>query len=104
MAWLFLLVAGALEITWAVLLKYSNGFSKFWPSTLVIAVGCMSLWLLSLAMKSIPLGTAYAIWTGIGIVGTVGYGIAFFHEPVEILRLVFVLCILVGIAGLCCVS
>lgn len=100
MAWLILVIAALLEIAWAVGLKYSNGFTKFWPSALVVTGGFASVWLLGLAMKSIPLGTAYAIWTGIGIVGTVVTGMAFFHEPVQILRFVFILCILTGIAGL----
>ena len=104
MAWLILVIAGLLEIAWAVGLKYSNGFTKFWPSLLVIAGGFSSVWLLGIAMKSIPLGTAYAMWTGIGIVGTVVTGMAFFHESVEIFRFVFIFCILTGIIGLRCLS
>ncbi len=104
MAWTILFIAGLLEITWAVGLKYSNGFTKFLPSALVIAGGFVSVWLLGIAMKTIPLGTAYAVWTGIGILGTVALGIVFFHEPINLLRLLFILCILVGIIGLRCIS
>lgn len=100
MAWVILFLAGLLEITWAVGLKYAKGFEKFWPSVFVVSIGLLSVWLLSIAVKSIPLGTAYAVWTGIGIVGTVVYGIIFFHEPFHALRLAFILCILVGIVGL----
>ncbi len=100
MAWFILLIAGLLEIGWAVGLKYSNGFTKLWPSVWVITMGLTSVWLLGVAMKSIPLGTAYAIWTGIGIVGTVLFGMAFFHESTQVLRFVFILCIIVGIVGL----
>lgn len=104
MAWLILLIAGLLEIGWAVGLKYANGFTKFWPSAFVIVAGIASVWLLGLAMKSIPLGTAYAVWTGIGILGTVLFGMAFFHEPIQILRFVFILCIILGIVGLRCLT
>lgn len=104
MAWIILFVAGLLEIVWAVALKYAKGFEKFWPSAIVVSIGLVSVWLLSIAVKSIPLGTGYAVWTGIGIVGTVAFGIVFFHEPYHALRLAFILCILVGIVGLRCIS
>lgn len=104
MAWTILLIAGLLEIAWAVGLKYSNGFTKLLPSALVIAGGFASVWLLGIAMKTIPLGTAYAVWTGIGILGTVALGVVFFQEPIALLRLFFIFCILVGIIGLRCVS
>lgn len=104
MAWVYLLIAGILEIIWAVLLKYAKGFSKFWPSFFVLSIGLASVWLLSIAVKSIPLGTAYAVWTGIGILGTVIFGIVFFQEPFHFLRLFFIFCILAGIIGLRLIS
>lgn len=100
MAWLYLLLAGCLEIIWAVTLRYAKGFSVFWPTVIVIFVGLLSVWNLSLAVKTIPLGTAYAIWTGIGIVGTVVIENLFFHEPFIWSRAFFISLILIGIIGL----
>ncbi|MBS4759218.1 MAG: quaternary ammonium compound efflux SMR transporter SugE [Clostridium sp.] len=100
MKWIFLLVAGLLEISWAVGLKFSHGFSQFIPS--IITVFCMifSFYFLALALKGLPLGTAYAIWTGIGTLGTVIFGIVLFKEPITAMRFLCIGLILSGIIGL----
>ena len=100
MAWVILLVAGILEIAWAVGLKYSNGFARPWPTlgTLIALAG--SVGLLACAMRALPMGTAYAVWTGIGTVGAVVLGAALFGEPLTGPRVLFVSLIVVGIAGL----
>ena len=100
MSWFILIVAGVFEICWAVGLKYSNGFTKFWPSVFTIVCMILSMVLLSFAIKEIPLGTAYAIWTGIGAFGTAILGIFLFSESSEFVRLFFIFLIVVGIAGL----
>ena len=100
MSWLILFFAGLLETVWAVGLKYTEGFSRFWPSLMPLAAMAASLWLLSIAMKALPLGTAYAIWTGIGAVGTVVVGIVLFGESAAVMRLVSVVLIVTGMAGL----
>ena len=100
MQWLFLVIAGFLEMAWAIGLKYSQGFTKLVPSVFTIAGMVASFYFLSLALKSIPIGTAYAIWTGIGTVGTVILGIILFKEPMDIMRLVCIGFIIIGIAGL----
>src|SRR5210317_2150704 len=100
MAWLYLSVAGLFEIGWAIGLKYSHGFSKPLPSVLTVAAMLMSVWLLSLAMKTIPVGTAYAVWTGIGAVGVALLGMVLFGESREILRMVCLFMIVTGIVGL----
>jgi len=100
MSWFILIVAGVFEICWAVGLKYSNGFTKFWPSVFTIVSMILSMVLLSFAIKEIPLGTAYAIWTGIGAFGTAILGIFLFNESSEFVRLFFIFLIVVGIAGL----
>jgi quaternary ammonium compound-resistance protein SugE len=89
MAWLILLIAGLLEVVWAVGLKYSEGLTRFWPSTLTIFTLLLSFWLLGLAMRSLPVGTAYGVWVGIGAVGTVVFGILFLSEPAGSARLFF---------------
>lgn len=100
MQWLFLGIAGIFEVWWAIALKYSNGLTKIVPS-LFTAVGMIaSLYFLSLALKTLPLGTAYAIWTGIGTVGTVILGIILFNEPIDIIRLICIVFIIIGIVGL----
>ncbi len=104
MKWIFLIIAGLLEMAWAVGLKYSHGFTKLVPSVLTIAGMVASFYFLSLALKNLPLGTAYAIWTGIGTVGTVVLGIILFKEPVQVIRLVCIGLIVVGIVGLKVVS
>ena len=104
MAWVYLTVAGLFEIGWAIGLKYSHGFSRPIPSLLTVAAMVMSVWLLSIAMKSIPVGTAYAVWTGIGAVGVAVLGMVLFGESREVARLVCLFLIIVGILGLKLVS
>ena len=100
MAWIYLFVAGIFEIGWAIGMKYTQGFTKFWPVVFTLVSMVVSVYLLSLATKTIPIGTAYAVWTGIGVVGTSVLGIILFNEPVEVLRVVFIVMILVAIVGL----
>ena len=100
MSWFLLFVAGIFEICWAIGLKYSHGFTKFWPSVFTVASMIISMVLLSLAVKEIPIGTGYAVWTGIGAVGTALLGIFLFNESSEFIRVFFMLLIIVGIAGL----
>ncbi|HIU37189.1 MAG TPA: quaternary ammonium compound efflux SMR transporter SugE [Candidatus Aphodousia faecigallinarum] len=100
MAWLFLFLAGLTEIGWAIALKYSHGFTRLFPSVIAITVMVLSFFLLAHSLKSIPIGTAYAVWTGIGIMGTVILGIFLFNEPVNFSRLLFLSFILIGIVGL----
>jgi len=104
MAWAYLAVAGLFEIGWAIGLKYSEGFSKPVPSLLTVAAMAMSIWLLSVAMKTIPVGTAYAVWTGIGAVGVAILGMVLFGESREILRITCLFLIIAGIIGLKLVS
>lgn len=100
MAWVYLVVAGLFEIGWAVGLKYTDGFTKFWPSVWTIGSMIVSVTLLAVAVRTIPLGTGYAVWTGIGAVGTVILGIVLFAEPVTVGRMVFLGLICAGIMGL----
>lgn len=100
MIWLILFVAGLFEIAWAIGLKYTEGFTKPIPSILTVIAMVISMGLLSYAVKHLPVGTAYAIWTGIGAVGTAILGIILFQESKEILRLIFIFLIIVGIVGL----
>jgi quaternary ammonium compound-resistance protein SugE len=100
MAWIFLTIAGLFEIGWAVGLKYTDGFSRPVPTALTVLAMIGSFWLLALALKSIPLGTAYAVWTGIGAVGTAALGILLFAEPASALRLACIGLIVAGILGL----
>jgi len=100
MAWLILFVAGLTEVGWAVGLKYTQGFTRPVPTALTVAAMVLSLWLLGLAVRTLPLGTAYAIWTGIGTVGTVIVGILLFDEPTNGVRLACVTLIVSGIVGL----
>ncbi len=100
MAWTLLVLAGLMEIGWAIGLKYTEGFSRLWPSIFTAAAMLLSIVLLGMAVKSIPIGTAYAVWTGIGAVGTVILGIVLFHEPATALRLACVAMIVGGIVGL----
>jgi quaternary ammonium compound-resistance protein SugE len=104
MAWVYLTVAGLFEIGWAIGLKYSDGFSKPVPSLITVAAMAMSIWLLSVAMKTIPVGTAYAVWTGIGAVGVAILGMILFGESREILRITCLFLIIAGIVGLKLVS
>ena len=100
MSWLLLILAGLLEIGWAIGLKYTEGFTRFWPSIGTAFAMIMSMVLLGIAMKSLPVGTAYAVWVGVGAVGTVILGIVLFGEPANTLRLVSVALIIGGIVGL----
>ena len=100
MAWIVLFVAGLFEVGWAVGLKYTEGFSRLWPSVGTVASMLLSLGLLGLALRTLPLGTAYAIWTGVGTVGTALLGIMLFHEAADPIRLVCMGLILAGIVGL----
>ena len=100
MAWFLLFLAGIFEIVWAIGLKYSEGFSKLWPSVITIVGMAISIYFLALALKTLPIGVAYSIWTGIGAVGTVILGMILFDESKEVLKIVFVLMIVAGIVGL----
>ncbi len=104
MYWLILFIAGLFEVAWAIGLKYTNGFSKVVPSIFTIASMIISMGLLAYAVKHIPVGTAYAVWTGIGAVGTAILGIILFNESKELLRIFFIFLIVVGIVGLKIVS
>jgi quaternary ammonium compound-resistance protein SugE len=100
MAWINLLIAGLLEIVWAVGLKYSDGFSRLWPSVFTIIAMIGSFIFLTAALKTLQVGTAYAIWTGIGAAGTAVMGILLFSEPATAIRLLCIALILAGILGL----
>ena len=100
MPWILLLVAGLFEIGWAIGLKYTHGFTRLWPSVGTALSMLVSVVLLGLAMRDLPVGTAYAVWTGIGAVGTVILGIALFNDPANAARLVCVGLIVAGILGL----
>lgn len=100
MAWVLLVVAGLFEVGWAIGLKYTEGFTRLWPSVATVLVMVVSLGLLGVAMKTLPVGTAYAVWVGVGAVGTVILGIVLFDEPMNLLRGVSVLLIVAGLVGL----
>lgn len=100
MAWVVLFIAGICEIGWAVGLKYTDGFTRLWPTVFTGVSLVASMALLGIAVKTLPLGTAYAVWTGIGAVGTVILGIVLFKEPATVVRLVCVALIVAGILGL----
>lgn len=100
MPWILLLIAGLFEVGWAIGLKYTEGFTRLWPSLATLAAMAISFWLLGEAMKSLPVGTAYAVWVGVGAVGTVILGILLFNEPASVARIVSVLLIVAGIVGL----
>lgn len=99
-AWLILVLAGLFEIGWAIGLKYTEGFTRLWPTIGTVAAMAVSLGLLGVAMKSLPVGTAYAVWVGVGAVGTVILGIVLFGEPANPGRLISVSLIIAGIIGL----
>ena len=104
MAWLYLLIAGLFEVAWAIGLKYTDGFTRLYPSTWTVASMAVSFLFLSLALKTLPVGTAYAVWTGIGAVGVAILGIVLFAEPANALRLGCIGLIVGGIVGLKLVS
>lgn len=99
-AWISLLLAGICEIGWAVGLKYTDGFTRFWPTVATAASMLVSMWLITVALKVIPMGTTYAIWTGIGAAGTALLGMALFGEPATAARIASIALIIAGIAGL----
>ena len=100
MAWLLLIVAGLLEVVWAIALKHADGFTRLLPSALGIGAATVSLLMLSLALRTLPAGTAYAVWVGIGIVGVAGAGMIAMGEDAGAARIGFLALILVGVAGL----
>ena len=104
MAWFCLTLAGLLEIVWAIGLKYTDGFSRPWPSLITGAAMLSSIYFLALAVRTIPIGTGYAVWTGIGAVGVAILGIILFNESRDLLRIGSILLIVAGIAGLKLVS
>ena len=100
MAWILLIIAGLIETGWAIGLKYTDGFTKFWPSVLTLAGIALSMLLLSIAARTLPIGTAYSVWVGIGAAGAVILGIVLLNEPANPLRLFFLLLLIASIIGL----
>jgi quaternary ammonium compound-resistance protein SugE len=100
MPWVWLIIAGVLEVAWAVGLKYTDGFSRLWPTVATVVLMLGSFWCLAQAVRVLPLGTSYAIWTGIGAVGTAIAGVVLFKEPATAARLACIVLIVAGIAGL----
>lgn len=100
MAWIILVIAGPFETGWAIGLKYTEGFTRLWPTVWTVLAMIISLWLLGIALKSLPIGTAYAIWVGVGTVGTVALGIVLFGESTNTARLISIALIIAGIVGL----
>jgi quaternary ammonium compound-resistance protein SugE len=100
MAWVILVLAGLFEVGWAIGLKYTEGFTRLWPTVWTIAAMAVSVGLLGVAMKDLPVGTAYSIWVGVGSVGTVILGIILFGEPVNVTRVISIALIVAGIIGL----
>ena len=100
LAWTLLLIAGALEVSWLIAMKYSEGFTRLGPTLLVFALGTLSFYLLSLCLKAIPVGTAYVVWTGIGAVGGAVVGMLVFDEPRNAWRLASIALVVAGIVGL----
>lgn len=100
MAWVYLVVAGVFEIVWAIGLKYTEGFSRLWPSVGTALAMIVSLWCLGLALRTIPIGTGYAVWTGIGAAGTAILGMLLFEESRDLVRLISIGVIIAGIVGL----
>jgi quaternary ammonium compound-resistance protein SugE len=98
--WAIVAIAGLMETGWALGLKYSDGFTRLWPTVVTIVLALGSFYLLSLAMKSLPVGTAYAVWVGIGAIGTAVAAVFLFSEPVNVMRVAGVLLILAGIVAL----
>lgn len=104
MSWIYLFIAGLFEIVWAIGLKYTQGFTRPLPTAVTVAGMIVSFYFLSLATKILPIGTAYAVWTGIGAVGAIILGVILFKEPIDLGRVIFMLFIVVGIIGLRAVS
>lgn len=99
-AWLVVLVSGAMEVVFSVSMKLSDGFTRLLPSVIAIGAGVLSVWLMSLTLKMLPIGTAYAVWAGIGAAGTAAVGMAFFHESASVARLTCIGLVVAGIVGL----
>lgn len=104
MAWVFLVIAGLLEVVWAIGLKYTEGFTRIGPTAITVAAMVASVVLLGVALRDLPVGTGYAIWTGIGTIGTAVLGMLLFQEPATALRLASIGLIVAGIVGLKLVS
>lgn len=100
MSWVILVIAGLFEVGWAIGLKYTEGFARLWPTVGTVLSMVISFWLLGTALKSLPVGSAYAVWVGIGIIGTVLLGIALFDESASVVKLASVALIVAGIAGI----
>lgn len=100
MAWIYLLLAAAFEVQWAVTMKYTQGFTRLWPSLACVAGMVVSVWLLALAQRTLPVGTSYAVWTGLGAVGTAICGMFLFNESRELARVLCILLIVSGVLGL----
>ncbi|HEY0842859.1 quaternary ammonium compound efflux SMR transporter SugE [Methylotenera sp.] len=100
MSWAILVAAGLLEVVWAIGLKYTEGFTRLWPTLGTVLAMILSVWLLGMAMKSLPVGTAYAVWVGIGAIGTAIFGILLFDESANLGRLLSLSFIFIGIVGL----
>lgn len=99
-AWIYLVIAGLLEVCWAVGLKYTDGFTRLWPSAFTLITLAASMYLLAKAAQTLPIGTAYAVWVGIGALGAAIFGIIFFQESVSMIRLGFLSLLLISILGL----
>lgn len=100
MTWAMLVLAGLFEVGWAIGLKYTEGFTRLWPTLWTVLAMILSLWLLGMAMKELPVGTAYSVWVGVGAVGTVILGIMLLGEPANAARLISIALIIAGIVGL----
>ena len=100
MAWVYLIIAGLFEVVWAIALKYADGFTRLWPSAISVAGMIVSVVLLELSLRQLPVGTAYAVWTGIGTVGVAVLGMILFQEPATAVRIACIGLIVCGIAGL----
>jgi quaternary ammonium compound-resistance protein SugE len=100
MAWFIVIVAGLFEVAWAIGLKYTDGFTRLWPTVATLVAMIVSVWLLSIGMRTLPVGTAYSVWVGVGAIGTVVLGIVLFGEPASVARLASVGLIVAGIVGL----
>jgi quaternary ammonium compound-resistance protein SugE len=100
MAWIYILIASAFEISWAIGLKYSEGLTRLWPSVLTVIAMLLSFYFLSLGTKTLPVGTAYAVWTGIGAAGTAILGVILFKEPASFPRILCLMLIVTGVIGL----
>jgi quaternary ammonium compound-resistance protein SugE len=99
-SWIILLIAALFEVGWAVGLKYTHGFTRLWPSVATLAAMAVSMYLLAIAARVLPIGTAYAVWTGIGAVGTAALGMVLFDEPATVARIMSMLLVVTGIVGL----